>query len=110
MRILQESRCLTPVDPPRFTRSGHRILAALCVRLGRDSTKANFPGYLILETCHQNYPRLCRFLLERPCDRLAQTLPAMNQVSRQVVVADLLGKHVMDRDQDLVGNRPPPES
>ena len=72
--------------------------------------ESQFLGYLILETCHQDYPRLCRFLLERPCDRMAQTLPAMNQVSRQVVLADLLGKHVMDRDQDLVGDRPPPES
>jgi hypothetical protein len=58
----------------------------------------------------------CSFLLK--CDGVAETLLAMNQVSSQVVfveivqveitqfvVADLVGKHVMDGRQDLMGHR-----
>lgn len=33
---------------------------------------------------------LCRFLLERQCDRVAQTLQAMNQVSREMVLVELV--------------------
>jgi hypothetical protein len=34
--------------------------------------------------------RLCRFLLERQCDRVAQTFQAMNQVSREMVLVELV--------------------
>src|ERR1700747_2189479 len=58
----------------------------------------------------------CGFLLK--CHGVAETLQAMNQVSSQVVfvelvqieitqfvVADLVGKHVIDGHQDLMGHR-----
>lgn len=70
------------------------------------------------ETYHENYFCLSRFLLGCQCDGVAQTFQAMHQVSSkvvlvelvqvkisQVVVGDLLGKHVIDRDQDFVGHR-----
>jgi len=40
--------------------------------------------------CHENYLRLCRFLLERQCDRVAQTFEAMHQVSSEVVLVELV--------------------
>ena len=46
-------------------------------------------GFLLV-CCHENYLRLCRFLLQRQCDRVAQTFQAMNQVSREVVLVELV--------------------
>jgi hypothetical protein len=59
---------------------------------------------------------LCSLWLQRQYHVVAQTLQTMDQVSRemvlvalvevkisQVVVENLLGKHVIDRHQDLMG-------
>jgi hypothetical protein len=40
--------------------------------------------------CHENYLRLCRFLLQRQCDRVAQTFQAMNEVSCEVILVELI--------------------
>jgi hypothetical protein len=51
----------------------------------REGSLMELPAY-----CHENYLRLCRFLLQRQCDRVAQTFQAMNQVSREVVLVELV--------------------
>jgi hypothetical protein len=73
---------------------------------------------VVWSDCHENQSGLCRFLLERQGDGVAQAFQSMNQVASQVilveliqievaeiVVGDVLGDHVIDGYQDLMADR-----
>jgi hypothetical protein len=72
-----DRRLLLPWDYFRVARNPSRV-------------DAKDGDHLLQADCHENYLHLCRFLLERQCDRVAQAFQAVNQVSREVVLVELI--------------------